>query len=82
MPLATASVKAWFPAFTKCMANPRHIQTCSHFCIATTAVLSRPELIDESPERNGDRLRLITRAGRLPLFRAAQIGDEAKCLAL
>jgi hypothetical protein len=37
--------KSWFPAFTKCMADPRRIQTRQHFCVATTAVPSRPEFI-------------------------------------
>jgi hypothetical protein len=37
--------KSWFPALTKCMADPRHIQTRQYFCVATTAVPSRPEFM-------------------------------------
>jgi ATP-dependent DNA ligase len=56
------------------------------FCIPTkaTTVPDGPDWLYEIKydgyrlrvERNSERVRLITRAGRLPLFRAAQIGDE------
>jgi hypothetical protein len=63
--------KSWFPTFTKCMANPRYIQSRQHICIATTAVLPGRNSIDEIKydghrlglERNGDRVRLITKGG-------------------